>query len=130
MKHIFVVLMMLCAYVAHAQTPSNCADFKTGKFILTDQVEGDLQIERDNKFQYEMHETLKKPIRFYINWIDECTYTLIPEKPKQAGTPKGVKNPVMTFRITETRANSYTVSVSSNFHSAIYEFNIKRAKTN
>lgn len=113
-----------------AQTPSNCADFKTGKFILTDKQMGTLYIERDDKYQYEMHETLKKPLRFHLTWIDDCTYTLVPENLKKARVPKGVKNPIMTFKITETRTNSYTVEVSTNYYAAVYEFNIKRAKTN
>lgn len=118
---ILLITVLFCGLISQAQTV-NCAKFRNGKFKTT-LPDGKIAIIiRHDTHQQEFvlvgKDTLK--VNFTVNWIDDCTYTLTPDKEEFIKYPKLPKNAVMTVKISAVKVNSYMQSSSYNFSNKIY----------
>lgn len=116
MKKIKVLsLMCMVSFGLYSQSLS-CLKFRNGKFQSTYNGKTAI-IERSGSKQVEYFVNLKDSLKieFDIKWLNDCTYTLTPTKESLVKYSKFPKNALITVRITNTTATSYTQSSTSNF---------------
>lgn len=91
-----------------------CSTIKTGNFQIESLRDGVTKIARNQNFQIEENESKGYKLKFKIDWIDECNYTLTHvanlAKPEQKNIPKIV----LTCQIVEVTADYYIQVSSSN----------------
>ncbi|MBL7846017.1 MAG: hypothetical protein JNL40_01015 [Cyclobacteriaceae bacterium] len=63
-----------------AQLPSGCVSLKEGKFEIHDKVNGVSVITRKGGVQREENEKLGVVVEYLTEWLDECTFRLVPFK--------------------------------------------------
>ncbi len=61
--------------MSFAQTKS-CLDFHEGSFVIQDSLSGNSYIDREGLIQYEHNYESGLFLKFDVEWLDECTYTL------------------------------------------------------
>ena len=97
----------------YAQKPG-CKIFHEGKFRTVNQGK-ELIFTRKGNQQVQYFEKSKVPTIYTIKWINDCTLTLTPGK-DQLTKLKGVPaNAVLTQKITNISATSYSHVTSANF---------------
>lgn len=116
MKRILaIVVLFICTNSIFAQT--NCAQFKEGKFKVTDaKTKKVCLITREGDTQTEKLEEAEEAFTFDIKWLDDCTYTLTPTASTLARN-KNVKDiGTMTVKIVKVKQDSYIhrVTVANN----------------
>ncbi len=70
---------------------------------------------RDSKYQKEYFNGSKTPNTYKIEWINDCTYTIVPEESFFKTHPTKPKNSVLTVYITKTGDKSYKQLVKANY---------------
>ena len=109
----FGLIMIFLVTNLYAQK-SGCKIFHEGKFRTTNQGK-ELIFTRKGNQQVQYFDKSKEPTIYTIKWINDCTATLIPGK-KQLAKLTGVPaNAVLTQKITNISATSYTHVTSANF---------------
>jgi hypothetical protein len=108
----FIVLILLLSITVQAQSP-NCKAFRNG--IFTSIFEGNTDsIKREGALQLEYFNGAKDPDRFFVKWLDDCTYTLTPYPEVFEKNKNLPANVVFTVKILNTTKNSYTQTTSIN----------------
>ena len=105
---------LLCAFsgLTKAQT-LDCKRFKNGVFKISYNGNTDI-VTRRGDMQTEVHNNTDTAT-FKVKWLGPCCYTLQPTQATFKKQPNLPKNATLTINITNTTANSYTMSISSNF---------------
>lgn len=73
--------LLVCFEAALAQLPAaSCARLKEGKFQSDDILNGGgiWDITRKNGIQKEVNEAMGVAVEYLIEWIDDCTFRLLP----------------------------------------------------
>lgn len=118
MNLVVIGSLILISLSSYSQT-KNCKDFKNGKFTIFSE-NGNSTIERKGSKQIEYGEKSKLKILFTVNWVSDCTYTLILKK--VVSNPSGIdfpKDMIVTVEIMETKQNSYVQKSTSNLFSKV-----------
>lgn len=63
-----------------AQQPAACEKLKEGKFQIEDKVNGTSLITRSHGVQREENEQLGIVVEYLTEWLDACTFRLVPFK--------------------------------------------------
>jgi hypothetical protein len=103
----FLFIFPFIANFGEASLKSDCNDFKTGKFALTDKASNrNYEIERNDSLQIETDLNTGRVSKFDVTWISDCEYEL---RIREGGVDimNFYKNKVLTIRIIETYKNSY-----------------------
>ena len=74
-----VSFLSFCCFT-FGQTPLDCKKLKEGKFQLTDESSGITIITRKDGIQREENAKMGVIVEDKIQWINDCTYRLIPYK--------------------------------------------------
>jgi len=79
-KQFLLILFMAASLSALAQQPSTCGNVKEGKFEIHDKKEGTSVITRKGGVQHEENEMMGVVVEYLTEWLDECTFRLVPYK--------------------------------------------------
>lgn len=107
MKKIVLFLLLLTLISCYKQE-RNCANFKTGKFIFTQEIEGKKQtttFERTDKLQIETYNG--KIDTASVRWVNDCEFILEKTNPKNMQEKKAI-----SMKIISTEGKSYTFEYS------------------
>lgn len=118
MKFIILLTFVSSYYTGFSQIRCDCDKYRTGKFEV-DNHDGTISyITRTGKIQSERSKGYKGKDK--IEWLDECSYRLIPLKVKDKRGAVGTE--ILTFRIVETHLHYYIVRISGARHldTAVY----------
>lgn len=75
---IFVCLVLSSSAYGQVQ-PTNCELVKEGRFQIDDEENGGVWIiTRKDGIQREENETLGVAVEYLVEWIDDCTFRLLP----------------------------------------------------
>lgn len=108
MKNILVLLILSTSFVSCFQQNRNCADFKTGKYSFTQEIEGKKHItifERTKELQIETYEG--KTDTASVRWVNDCEFVLEKLHPKKMQEKKAIG-----IRMLSTNEKSYTFEFS------------------
>ncbi len=111
-KSLFTLIFSVITLATFAQTP-DCAKFKNGTFTMVNSEMKGYVIERNGQFQTETYQG--KTSVFAVEWVDACTYRLIPTKKTLEEHPEYPKGGVLTVKIIEVKENSYIQTSTFNF---------------
>ena len=111
-----LVISILLTLVTNAGAQS-CISLHKGKFKISDSKSGVTIITRDEKHQIEENQSLNIKIIFSINWIDNCTYELRPQKIIEGGSSYLREGAVITTVITKIKSHGYKAICSTNLSS-------------
>ncbi|MGB6035868.1 MAG: hypothetical protein WBG42_06340, partial [Cryomorphaceae bacterium] len=75
MKNLIALILICISVIAFGQK-RECDKFRDGKFMIVDPVNGNSIIERKGSKQIEIGEGSGLKLKFDVNWLDDCTYTL------------------------------------------------------
>jgi len=107
-KLLFLFLFILLLFSCQKQVECNPKDFKTGKFIFEQMVNGKKEIttfERTEKFQIE---TYKGRIdTATVRWVNDYEFILQKRKPRNSAEKKAI-----SMRIISTKDKTYTFEYS------------------
>lgn len=124
MKYLIVIALLIPGAIGLAQT-KDCAKFREGKFLLVDEELGNTSIIRKGNQQVEISDNSSLEIRFNVEWINDCTYTLkideIVNNPNKIALPM---NMILTVEIIETKDKSYIQRSTSDLFPDAYESEI------
>lgn len=114
MKIILFIFLLVISFNSFSQN-LDCAKFKYGKFTSTVAEAGvSYKITRKGNTQIEYGEHDKLKIKFRIDWLDECTYTLQVEKILK--NPKKIQfdaSMILKVQIIEVKEHSYVARSTS-----------------
>ena len=102
---VIVVLLILVSCNNHER---NCADFRTGKFEFTQNINGKKHTStftRTEKFQIETYN--EKTDTASVRWVNDCEFILQKLHPKSMKEEKAI-----SMKILFTEKNSYTFEYS------------------
>ncbi|MFT7351231.1 MAG: hypothetical protein ACI9XR_000969 [Flavobacterium sp.] len=108
MKNILVLLILTTTLVSCFQQNRNCADFKTGKYSFTQEIEGKKHttiFERTKELQIETYEG--KTDTASVRWVNDCEFVLEKLHPKNMQEKKAIG-----IRMLSTTEKSYTFEFS------------------
>lgn len=103
-----ILLLLVLTVVSCYKKENNCADFKTGKFSFTQEIEGKKHttiFERTEKYQIETYEG--KTDTATVRWVGDCEFVLEKLHPKSMQDKKAI-----SMRILSTKDKSYTFEYS------------------
>lgn len=75
----------------------NCADFKTGKFLFEQEINGEKHVstfERTKEFQIETYQG--KTDTASVRWLNDCEFVLQKTNPKNMAEEKGIHMKILT----------------------------------
>lgn len=75
----------------------NCADFKTGKFLFEQEINGEKHVstfERTEEFQIETYQG--KTDTASVRWLNDCEFVLQKTNPKNMAEEKGIHMKILT----------------------------------
>ncbi|HEY8403447.1 MAG TPA: hypothetical protein VIK71_02450 [Flavobacteriales bacterium] len=72
------LLLLFTLHTFVAPAPPKCSRVKHGVFILDDETSGVTIITRENDIQREENKELGVILEDKVQWLNECTYRLIP----------------------------------------------------
>lgn len=105
-KLTFLLILVIINTSLFSQN-SNCENFRTGYFSYLEEPFTSVVVRRTKKFQYEHNKKDGMKLKFKIDWIDDCQYTLTYIK-VNAKTDKNVLRKKINVSITEIiNPNSY-----------------------
>ncbi|MGC4103245.1 hypothetical protein [Ferruginibacter sp.] len=127
LKLIITWCFFLCGFTAVAQTV-DCFKFKEGKFRIADTHTGVITIaDRRGGYQTESSESLKAVVRFKVNWLDDCSYTLKLDKViRNENRIDFPSNLEIRIKIISTSGQSYTQQVTSSLTNSTYTVEVTR----
>lgn len=105
----------------------DCGKFRNGKFEIIDPQYGNSIIERKGDEQVEYGSGSGLKLRFKVEWVGECVYTL--QLKKVLKNPKGYvlpKEMILTVEIIEMKENSYVQRSTSNLYDKVVESELVR----
>jgi hypothetical protein len=108
MKNILVLLLLTSTLVSCYQQNRTCADFKTGKYSFTQEIEGKKHttiFERTKDLQIETYEG--KTDTASVRWVNDCEFVLEKLHPKNMQEKKAIG-----IRMLTTDEKSYTFEFS------------------
>lgn len=77
----FITLLFFISCAVYVQSQTDCAKFKTGTFVLPDDVlNKSYRIKRTKTKQKEKDMQTGEKFTFEVRWLDSCTYALRPLK--------------------------------------------------
>lgn len=79
-KRFLLLFMVGSSLAAAAQQPASCGTVKEGKFEIHDKKEGTSVITRKSGVQHEENEMMGVVVEYLTEWLDECTFRLVPYK--------------------------------------------------
>ena len=132
MKYCIIALLLTLSTGAFAQD-LDCKNFKKGTFKLktSNPETGDYIITRKGKKQIEYNELMALKIKFKVNWIDQCTYTLVYQKTLEDGGKVSAtfsKKEVFTVKILEVKPSSYIQETSTNLSDTVLKSELFKIK--
>ncbi|WP_395052434.1 DNA topoisomerase IV [Flavobacterium sp.] len=104
----YFTLLLLFVLSSCYKQKKICADFKTGKFNFTQEIDGKKEttiLERTDKFQIETYKG--KTDSASVRWVNDCEFVLEKLHPKNMKEQKAI-----SMRILTTTKNSYTFEYS------------------
>jgi hypothetical protein len=113
-KFLFTAVFFLGSLTLFGQS-QDLKKFRTGRFLLLSNTEGDCVIIRRGTHQVEFMEKTGVQATFSVKWLSDSVYTLKPTKGSVRLFPRFPKDALLTVRILEARENSYLQLTSSNF---------------
>ncbi len=130
------LLILLCALsftLAGKDNPykMNCKQFRTGRFVMNDEISGKTIIDRYDSVQVETMLAYNCKVELHIKWVNECTYLLTFSrvlKDPDNNTANLNKTMILTNSITDVTDNSYTQTTSSNVHPNVLIYKITKVK--
>lgn len=111
-KVLFTLTLLWMTITSYGQTP-DCSRFKNGTFTMINSEFKNYTIERKGQFQTETYQG--KSSEFAVEWVDACTYRLVPTKKTLEQNPEYPRGGVVTVKIIEVKENSYVQTSTSNF---------------
>lgn len=127
MNKVLLLCLMLVATVFSATAQQkNCADFKTGNFVIKDSKNGTSYLTRTDKYQIEWTNEKKSEVKFNITWLDDCTYELTPSNKKAYKAIHAKPGDKLTVKIVSTSEYGYTIEATSNFFNGTYKTVVER----
>jgi hypothetical protein len=104
MKPIIILLLLALNSCIKTQTECNCANFKTGNFEFTQEINGKKMkstFTRSEKLQIETFQG--KTDTATVRWTNDCEFVLQKINPKNMQEQKAI-----SMRIISTKENAYT----------------------
>ena len=104
---IIIVLTSLLLFSCYTKE-NNCTNFKTGKFIFTQEIDGKKHtttFTRNEKYQIETYNG--KTDTASVRWVSDCEFVLEKLHPKNMQEKKAI-----SMRILTTKENAYTFEYS------------------
>lgn len=104
---IIIVLTSLLLFSCYKKE-NNCTNFKTGKFIFTQEIDGKKHtttFTRNEKYQIETYNG--KTDTASLRWVSDCEFVLEKLHPKNMQEKKAI-----SMRILTTKENAYTFEYS------------------
>lgn len=105
--NIIFVLTSLLLFSCYKKE-NNCTNFKTGKFIFTQEIDGKKHtttFTRNQKYQIETYNG--KTDTASVRWVSDCEFVLEKLHPKNMQEKKAI-----SMRILTTKENAYTFEYS------------------
>jgi hypothetical protein len=124
-RTIFLLLIIFVSARSMAQ-PMDCYKFREGKFRINDVRAGGVVIaERKGGYQTESMESLKASVRFKINWLNDCTYTLTIDKViRNENKVPFPADLTVIVKIIAINADGYTQEATSSITSGVYRSDV------
>lgn len=117
-----ILLLLICVSINVFGQNKECENFKDGKYMIVDSKTGNSIIHRKGSTQIEYGEGSKLKLKFKVEWVNDCTYTLqlkkVLENPENFQLPEGM---ILTVEIIETKKDSYIQRSSSNLYDLVVE---------
>ena len=117
-----ILLLLICVSINVFGQNKECENFKDGKYMIVDSKTGNSIIHRKGATQIEYGEGSKLKLKFKVEWVNDCTYTLqlkkVLENPENFQLPEGM---ILTVEIIETKKDSYIQRSSSNLYDLVVE---------
>ncbi len=85
----------------------NCSKVQTGNFEIESARNGITKITRNKNYQIEENKSLGYKLKLKIDWIDECTYTLMPVEDLSKSKKGKVPTRVLRCQIIEVNDDNY-----------------------
>jgi len=123
MKINFILFIVFNSFTLFSQT--ECAKFKTGKFVNIDKDKTKTTIERNDSIQIERMGEIE--VKLELTWINECTYKLKLVSGNNAfwkSRPKNAPNRELTVTITKTTNTSYFQETKTEGSDYVYKSEI------
>lgn len=77
----FTTLLFFLCFATYTQSQTDCAKFKTGTFVLPDDVISKRYLIKRTKTKQKEEDMLTgEKFTFEVRWLDSCTYALRPLK--------------------------------------------------
>ncbi len=108
-----LVAMLFVAVNLHAQSPG-CKLFRDGKFKMTYKGKQTIIIRKGYQ-QLQYFDKAKQPTVYTVKWVNDCTFTLTPERKRIAKLKDVPLTAVLTQKIIKAKKDSYTQVTSANF---------------
>jgi hypothetical protein len=108
LKTILYLTLISTTLVSCYKQEKDCTDFKTGKFIFTQEIDGKKHtttFERNDKFQIETYNG--KTDTASVRWVNDCEFVLEKLHPKNMQEKKAI-----SMRILTTKDKTYTFEYS------------------
>jgi len=111
---IYCAFTLLIVMINACSSPRDCQKFKNGKFRTT--VRGfSTIIERTGAIQHEFTQDSTVHVSYMVTWIDDCSFTLKPNKDFFDQYKNIPENALIFVTITKVNDNSYEQTVKSDF---------------
>ena len=122
------MLALSWALIASCDQPAGCEVFRNGKFKTA--VNGrQYLIDRNGDIQIEHLEGSAKTLKFTVDWIGDCIYTLKPDEKITKQNPAFGKTPLITVNITAVKKGSYIQTTVANFTNKEFTSEFFKLKT-
>lgn len=114
-------MLLSLPLAAFCQQP-DCFKFREGRFRTADTRAGVITIvERHGSYETQTSESLKAIVRFRINWLDNCSYTLTLDKvirnENKIDFPPGL---TISMKIISATGNACSQEISSSMGNGVY----------
>ncbi len=121
---IFFLLFILSFTNYGQETNLDCSSIKKGRFLMAGPQGGSIKIKRTKKLQIERYSRQKISYKFYIEWIEDCTYIL---KLKKSRIRSLIDKSEIEIRVTITSLDKhyYTAQITGKNKTGFEEIEIQ-----
>jgi len=128
MKRLWLLLLLAgAALPASAQQPA-CKTVHTGTFQMKGSDGVTTRITRKGNQQTELMGNSTQQTDYTVEWLDDCTYVLIPGASVFAKYPETPKDARLTVRIIRVGKEGYSIEATSNFSNAVMRSEVTKVR--
>lgn len=123
----FVAFLGVICLAGCSRKPEGCGVFRNGEFKTVGAGKTFL-IERRGTVQLEHIAGTAITHKFMVDWVDDCTYKLIPGQDFFKTNPNAPKDALVTVHITGIKKDSYIQTSTANFSDKTFSSEVTRLR--